>query len=208
MITLSEQSIKYSLAEILHSIHEHNRTGLLSILADPNLSIDAHYVWVQNGRVVGVANRLDGMGLLGEISRRKLLSSSEITAAFGQLNQLSQPLGLYLKSLGLLEAGQLRLLFHTQTAKVLKLHEIGDRLFYFDPCILPYNAEMTGMGISAEEIIRLLNLKVLPASNPSLEPPIDRHNTISESAPTRQKSAPISNSFLSSLKGFLTRKGS
>jgi hypothetical protein len=207
MMRSSEDSTKYSLAEILYSVHQHNRTGLISILADPDLSIDAHYVWVQNGRVVGVANRLDGMGLLGEISRHKLVSSVEITAAFGQLNKLSQPLGLHLKSIGLLEAGQIKLLFHTQTAKVLKLHEIGDRLFYFDPCILPYNAEMTGMGISAEEIIRLLDLKVLPTSNPSVEETIDRHNTIAKSAPTRQKSAPVSTSFLSNLKKFLTRKG-
>jgi hypothetical protein len=111
MMGSREHGLKYSLSEILNYVHKQNLTGLISILANcsPKVSIETHYLWVQNGEIVGVANRLDGMGLLGEISRRKLLSSTQIREALTRLTKLSQPLGLYLKSLDLLDPGQLRL---------------------------------------------------------------------------------------------------
>ncbi len=163
-MTLAGYLSEYSLAEILNFVHEGSRTGLLSISADITpvaTPINPHYLWFQNGRIVGVANGLDGQGLLRAISQRKLVPSDQIEQLRTQVDKLSQPLGLYLKSRGLLSAEQLKLLFNSQAiAVVCKLFEMNNGRFYFDPCILPFSAEMTGISLPAQEI-GLLGLRVL-----------------------------------------------
>jgi hypothetical protein len=208
MAILSGHALKYSLAEILHSVHQQNRTGLISIFADPNsaMSIETHYLWVRDGHFVGVANKLDGMGLLADISRRKILSSAQIREVINEMSMLRQPLGLHLKCIGLIDVGQLRLLFNAQTSRVFKLSEIGDRLFNFDPSILPCNAEMTGLCMSAQEIMCIVDLPILPEWDSLAEALIDLNITSPELPPTPSKSTPVSTSFLGNLMGFLKRK--
>jgi Domain of unknown function (DUF4388) len=157
-MTLAGYLSEYSLAEILNFVHEGSRTGLLSISADLTpvaTPLNPHYLWFQSGRIVAVA------GLLGAISQRKLIPSAQIEQLRTQVDKLSQPLGLYLKSRGLLNAEQLKLLFNSQAiAVVCKLFEMNNGRFYFDPCILPFSAEMTGISLPAQEI-GLLGLRVL-----------------------------------------------
>ena len=102
---------EYSLAEIFSFIYEGNRTGLLTLSPDRNLatvpSNNHDYLWFESGRIVAVTSGLDGSELLTKIERRKLMSQAEIYPVTTILDRLPQPLGIYLKSQGLLDAAEL-----------------------------------------------------------------------------------------------------
>ncbi|MHC5828117.1 MAG: DUF4388 domain-containing protein, partial [Nostoc sp.] len=71
------------------------------------------------------------------------------------------PMGLCLKSQGLLQPEQLKLLFNTQVLRqVCALFQIKDALFTFDSTAKLPLAEMTGLSMSATEVI-LLGLRAL-----------------------------------------------
>jgi hypothetical protein len=163
-MTLTGHLSEYSLAEVLNFVHQGNRTGLLSISTDitpVEPPTNPYYLWFQTGRIMAVSTRMDGQGLLKAISQRKLISAEQIEQLQTQVQKLYLPLGLHLKSHNLLTAEQLKLLFNSQTiAIVCKLFKLSDAHFNFDPCILPYNAEMTGISMQAQEI-GLLGLRVL-----------------------------------------------
>jgi hypothetical protein len=163
-MTLTGYLSEYSLAEVFNFVHQGNRTGLLSISTDippVELPTDPHYLWFQTGRIMAVSTGIDGQGLLKAISQRKLVPNEHIEQLRTQVQKLHQPLGLHLKSRGLLTAEQLKLLFNSQAiAIVCKLFELRDARFHFDPCILPYNAEMTGISMPAQEV-GLLGLRML-----------------------------------------------
>ncbi len=163
-MTLIGYLSEYSLSEVFNFVNQGNRTGLLSISTDLN-SVEvptySHYLWFETGRIVAVSNVLDGQGLLKAISQRKLIGAEYIEQLQTQVDKLHEPLGLYLKSRGLITAEQLKLLFNSQsTATVCKLFELSNGRFHFDPCILPYAAEMTGLSLPAQEV-GLLALRVL-----------------------------------------------
>lgn len=163
-MTLAGYLSEYSLAEIFNFVHEGNRTGLLSIFPDPNPDLNTaapDYVWFENGRIVAATSGLDGKGLLKTIEQRKLMPLAQIGSVEPQLRHLPQPLGIYLKSRGLLDAEQLKLLFNAQTiAVVCKLFTFNHRQFKFDPDKLPINAELTGISLPAQEM-GMLGLRVL-----------------------------------------------
>jgi Domain of unknown function (DUF4388) len=163
-MTLAGYLSEYSLAEIFNFVHEGSRTGLLEIFPAPNAiltSEEPRYMWFENGRIVAVTCGLDGKGLLGTIARRKFMPPAQIESVVSQLHQLPQPLGIYLKSRGLVDAEQLKLLFNAQTiASVCKLFELQTRQFQFDPSRLPMNSELTGISLPAQEV-GLLALRVL-----------------------------------------------
>jgi hypothetical protein len=163
-MTLTGYLSEYSLPEVLNFVHQGNRTGLLSISPDISpveLPTYSHYVWFETGRVVGVSTVLDGQGLLKAISQRKLMPVEQIEQLQTQVDKIYEPLGLYLKSRGSISAEQLKLLFNSQViAIVCKLFEMSNGRFHFDPCILPYAAEMTGISLPAQEV-GLLALRVL-----------------------------------------------
>jgi Domain of unknown function (DUF4388) len=163
-MTLTGYLSEYSLAEVFNFVHQGNRTGLLSIYTDiPPVEppTNPHYLWFQTGRIMAVSTGMDGQGLLKAIFQRKLVPPEHIEQLRTQVQKLHQPLGLHLKSRGLLTAEQLKLLFNSQAiAIVCKLFELRDARFHFDPCILPYNAEMTGISMPAQEV-GLLGLRML-----------------------------------------------
>jgi Domain of unknown function (DUF4388) len=163
-MTLTGYLSEYSLAEVFNFIHQGNRTGLLSIFTDitpVEPPTNPHYLWFQNGRIMAVSTGMDGQGLLKAISQRKLVPEEQIEQLRTQVQKLHQPLGLHLKSRDLLTAEQIKLLFNSQViAIVCKLFELSNGRFNFDPCILPYNAEMTGISMPAQEV-GLLGLRVL-----------------------------------------------
>jgi hypothetical protein len=163
-MTLTGYLSEYSLAEVFNFIHQGTRTGLLSISTDINPvepPTNPHYLWFQTGQIMAVSTGMDGQGLLQAISQRKLVPAEHIEQLRTQVQKFHQPLGLHLKSRGLLTAEQLKLLFNSQTiAIVCKLFELRDARFHFDPCILPYNAEMTGISMPAQEV-GLLGLRML-----------------------------------------------
>ncbi len=163
-MTLSGYLSEYSLAEIFNFVHEGSRTGLLEISPAPNAIVTPHeprYVWFESGRIVAVTSGLDGKGLLVTIGQRKFMPPEQIELIKTQLHQLPQPLGIYLKSRGLVDAEQLKLLFNAQTiAAVCKLFELKNRQFQFVPDRVSIKSELTGIGLPAQEV-GMLGLRVL-----------------------------------------------
>ena len=155
---------EYSLAEIFNFVYEGSRSGLLEISPDPDEIIapnEPRYVWFVSGRVVAVTSRQDGKGLLTTIVQRKFIAPKFVELLGMQLQQITQPLGIYLKSRGFLDAEQLKLLFNAQTiVTVHKLFSIKNRQFHFDPTRLPMNSELTGISLTAQEM-GMLGLRVL-----------------------------------------------
>jgi Domain of unknown function (DUF4388) len=163
-MTLAGYLSEYSLAEVFNFVHQGNRTGLLSISPvydDTVITTTSHYLWFEGGRIVGVTSDLDGQGLLRTIEQRKLFPQRQIEQLRLQLDNLPQPIGLYLKSRGLLDAEQLKLLFNAQViAPTCKLFELRNGKFNFDPDKLPNNTEITGISLPAQEM-GLLGLRML-----------------------------------------------
>ncbi len=154
-MTLAGYLSEYSLAEIFNFVCESNRTGLLSISPDLHTTItpkDPYYLWFDSGRLMAITSGLDGKGLLKTIEQRNFLPSVQIESIGQDLHRLPQPLGIYLKSRGLLDAERIKLLFNSQTlAPLCKVFELQDRSFSFDPQRLPINSELTGLSLPAEE---------------------------------------------------------
>jgi Domain of unknown function (DUF4388) len=163
-MTLAGYLSEYSLAEVFNFVHQGNRTGLLSISPvydDTVITTTSHYLWFESGRIVTVTSDLDGQGLLRTVEQRKLFPQRQIEQLRPQLENLPQPLGLYLKARGLLDAEQLKLLFNSQViAPTCKLFEISNGKFNFDPQKLPNHAEMTGISLPAQEM-GMLGLRML-----------------------------------------------
>jgi Domain of unknown function (DUF4388) len=163
-MTLTGCLSEYSLAEILNFIERGQSTGLLSIVPDSDdltIPIKPHCLWFDRGWIVAVTSGVNGQELLNAILLRKLLPSAQIDLLRTQVNRLSQPLGTYLKSRGLLNLEQLKLLFNSQVvAPVCKLFELSNGKFKLEFQQTPHYAEMTEMSISAQEM-GLLGLRVL-----------------------------------------------
>jgi Domain of unknown function (DUF4388) len=163
-MTLTGSLSEYSLAEILNFIERGQSTGLLSIAPDSHdLTIPSkpHYLWFDRGWIVAVTSGVNGQELLNAIWLRKLLPSTQIDLLRTQVNQLSQPLGTYLKSRGLLNLEQLKLLFNSLViAPVCKLFELNNGKFNLDLHQTPNYAEMMEISLSAQEM-GLLGLRVL-----------------------------------------------
>jgi Domain of unknown function (DUF4388) len=155
---------EHSLAKIFQFIQRGYRTGLLSIMtAQQGVARPPapHYIWFQGGRIMAVARDLEHTGLLAMIKQRQLISFHDSLAWQGQMNSLEQPLGSQLHQTGILDAEQLRLLFHAQVIQpVCALFKMYDGEFYFDDKAPLVRSEMTGMSIAAAEAI-LLGLRVL-----------------------------------------------
>jgi Domain of unknown function (DUF4388) len=163
-MTLAGYLSEYSLAEVFNFVHQGNRTGLLSIFPVYDLTVmttSPHYLWFEGGRIVAVSSDVDGKGLLHTIEQRKLFPQRQIEQLRLQLDNLPQPIGIYLKSRGLLDAEQLKLLFNAQViAPTCKLFELRNGKFNFDPDKLPNNKEITGISLPAQEM-GLLGLRML-----------------------------------------------
>lgn len=92
----------------------------------------------------------------GWISERVISRVIQINAC-----SINTPIGLCLKSQGLLQPEQLKLLFNTQVLRqVCALFQIKDALFSFDPTAKLPLAEMTGLSMAASEVI-LMGLRAL-----------------------------------------------
>ncbi len=146
---------EFSLAELFQFLDRGNKTGLLTIRALPNFEsgvIQSHYVWFRQGRIMGAANRLDGNGLLSSIHKRGWLNK-EIASQLSQNLSADIPLGLQLKSQGILQPEQLKILFSVQVLRqVCALFTYANGNFEFDnQASLPW-AEMTGLSTPATEV--------------------------------------------------------
>ncbi|WP_071188185.1 DUF4388 domain-containing protein [Trichormus sp. NMC-1] len=149
-----------SLSEIFQLLEQGNKTGRLTIKSQlPHSSQQGKnfYVWFKQGKIVAAADRLDGIGLLSIIQQKGWLSMRSATR-ITDVCATNQPAGLCLKSQGVLEAEQLKILFNYQVlTQVCRLFELEDGWFQFDAeTILPIS-EMTGLvGIPKEVILMSL----------------------------------------------------
>jgi hypothetical protein len=165
-MTITGNFADFSLPELLQFLDQGKKTGILSIefLAEENdnKKKQVYYIWLHQGRVVSAADRLDQQGLIlmiaqrGWISERVISRVTQISSCF-----INSPLGLCLKAQGLVQAEQLKLLFNSQVLRpVCALFQVKDALFRFEPTSTLPLGEMTGLSMSATEVI-LIGLRAL-----------------------------------------------
>lgn len=156
---------EFSLPEIFHFVHQGRKTGLLTIHTEPDSHAqqeESHYIWLHQGQIMAVADRLDGQGLLSMISQRRWLGlSRQEVLDFARHCPVDTPIGLCFSLQGALRPDQLRLLFYAQvTRQVCALFKVKNGQFDFDTQAALPKTEMTGLSLSAAEAA-LLGLRVL-----------------------------------------------
>jgi hypothetical protein len=168
-MSLSSSFTDFSLAELFQLIDQGRKSGCLTVCTLPNLRCPdskAHYyyIWFRQGCVVAAASRLTGQGLTNKIIQRGW-ADKQLIEQFSH-DTPPTPLGLLLKTCGVLSSEQLNLLFASQLQQVRELFEIQKGVFKLDgkaDCPLP---EMTGLSLRTIEValmaVRALkNWKVL-----------------------------------------------
>jgi Domain of unknown function (DUF4388) len=165
-MTITGNFADFSLPELLQFLDQGKKTGLLHIEFLPegseNSRKQVYYIWLHQGRVVSAADRLDQQGLTLMIAQRGWISESVISRAT-QISScfINSPLGLCLKSEGLLQPEQLKLIFNSQVLRpVCSLFQVKDALFRFEATSSLPLGEMTGLSMSATEVI-LIGLRSL-----------------------------------------------
>jgi hypothetical protein len=154
---------EFSLPELFQFLDQGHKTGLLTInglSVDRNRNSQSHYIWVHEGRIVAAAASLDQKGLLSMIAQRGWLSD-RVVSRLAQVFSNKTPMGLCLKSHGLLEAEQLKVLFKSQVLRrVCALFQLQDGQFEFQTKVPLPLAEMTGLSVPATEAT-LMSLRAL-----------------------------------------------
>ena len=160
---------EFSLPEVFQLLEHGNKTGLLTLrTSSANLleQVQNHYIWLQQGKIVAAANRLDRQGLFIMLKQRNWMGDHDLSAMF---NILSKPLGTVLKTEGIIQPENLKILFYTQVMQqVCALFEFQDGYFKFDNQVpLPF-LEMTGLSAPATEVT-LAGLRALKKWDALLE---------------------------------------
>ena len=145
---------EFSLPELFQFLDQGQKTGILTIRdfkdAQTGKSILRH-IWLHNGRVVAAGDRLDNRGLARLIEQRGWINE-QIRPEVDRLVQANVPLGLNLKSMGILQPDQLKLLFSIQVLRqVCSLFQVETGQFRFDAKTDLPKAEMTGLSLPATE---------------------------------------------------------
>jgi hypothetical protein len=153
----------FSIPEIFQLLEKGHKTGLLTISALPNSQLKPliYYIWVNQGRLVAAANRLDDQGLVSLIEQRQWISDRVFDKVVHWCCPITEPLGLYLKQQGVLQAEQLKHLFQVQVLQHLcALFQLKDGQFKFEQNGRLPTREMTGLSVPATEAA-LVALRVL-----------------------------------------------
>lgn len=154
----------FSLPEIFQFIEKGHKTGLLTLHAlpdSPSKPGQSYYIWLRQGRIVAAANRLDQQGLVSLIDSRQWIRDRVFDKVVHWCCPIAQPLGLYLKNQGVLQAAQLKRLFQIQVLQqVCALFQLKDAEFKFEQNVLIPSREMTGLTVPATEAA-LVGLRVL-----------------------------------------------
>lgn len=146
----------FSLPEIFQFIEKGRKTGLLTLRALPGYQATpppVYYIWVAQGRLVAVANRLDQQGLVKLIEQWHVVSERVFDKLIYWCCPINEPLGLYLRNQGVLTREQLKLLFHVQVLEAVSaLFQLKDAQFKFEQNVPIPTREMTGLSIPAVAI--------------------------------------------------------
>ncbi len=155
----------FSLPEIFQFIDKGHKTGLLRLRALPESQATlplVHYIWVYEGYIVAAAKRLDHQGLVSLIEQYQMVSDRVFDKLVHWCCPIDQPLGLYLKNQGVLQAEQLKQLFQVQVLQqVCALFQLKEGQFRFDPDVPIPTREMTGLSVPAVELNQYGLIKVL-----------------------------------------------
>ncbi|HEY9701524.1 MAG TPA: DUF4388 domain-containing protein [Allocoleopsis sp.] len=161
-IEISGKLSEYSLGELFQFIQEGKKTGILTIqeINDKNTS-KIVYIWCSQGKIVAASNNLKATGLRSLIEQRQWLTAMDIDEAIEMCKSKKLPLGPYLRSLGLLDVDQLKLLFYIQVMQqICALFQLKDAKYQLtSDSNLPL-LEMTGLSASMTEVI-LAGLRAL-----------------------------------------------
>ncbi len=163
-MSLSSSFTDFSLAELFQLIDQGRKSGCLTVCTLPNLHAPSSksyyfYMWFKQGRIVAAAHQLNGQGLIHKIVQRGLAKQQVIDNLLTQ-TPATTPIGIHLKTQGLLSAEQLNLLFGSQLQQIRELFEIQTGVFKLDSkAALPWQ-EMTGISIKATEVA-LMALRTL-----------------------------------------------
>lgn len=151
---------EFSLPEIFQFLEQGHKTGLLTIQPLAVQKGAVHYIWFQIGRVVAAADRLDHQGLYRMMNQRGWVSD-RLISKFSLMCSTQMPIGLCLKSQGILQAEQLKLLFYGQVVRqVCALFKLQDAQFHFNPQASLPISEMTGLSLPATEVT-IMGLRAL-----------------------------------------------
>lgn len=145
---------EFSLSEIFQFLEQGNKTGLLTVATEscPHQPSGEHYIWFRQGYIVAASQRLDHRGLTSLIAQRGWLGDCAVLR-LAQCCPSDRPLGISLKTRGILDASQLKLLFYLQVMRqVCALFTLPDAWFHFDSrAQIPYQ-ELTGLHAPAREV--------------------------------------------------------
>ncbi|WP_017654487.1 DUF4388 domain-containing protein [Fortiea contorta] len=151
----------FSLPELLQFLDQGKKTGVLYIEFVSAESQDnkkqTYYVWLHQGRIIAASDRLDQKGLTSLIVQRGWISERVISRVVQTSSgSIITPLGLFLKSQGMLQSEHLKMLFNSQVLRpICTLFQVKNGVFKFDPVstlLLPLS-EMTGLSMSGTELI-------------------------------------------------------
>lgn len=173
----------FSFPEMLQFIETGRKTGLLTLsdLPKSQVSSPMYYIWVEQGRLMAAANRLDHQGLVKLIEQRQWVSDRVFDKLVHWCCPLSEPLGLYLKNQGVLRAEHLKQLFNVQVLQqVSALFHLKEGHLKFDQNVRTPTREMTGLSVAAG----VLRLFALPEDSKALclerwESSLIEHSSIS-----------------------------
>ncbi|MEM7557367.1 MAG: DUF4388 domain-containing protein [Cyanobacteria bacterium P01_A01_bin.84] len=163
-MSLSSSFNDFSLAELFKLIEERRRSGCLTVCTLPDIKIQQSksryfYLWFHRGRFVTATNNLRSKSLATSMARQGYASPAVIDEIIAKQSG-NKPLGLYLKTEGVIGAEQLNVLFANQLRHVRNLFEIQKGVFKFDSkANLPWN-EMTGLSVGAIQVA-IMALRVL-----------------------------------------------
>lgn len=165
-MAISGKLVDFSLPEILRFLALRQGTGLLSIHT-PTLAAHpackSFYIWLQQGCIVAVSDRLDGQGLMQLVFKRGWMTHRDFTLVLRNASpdSVKTPMGQRLFDQGYLQDEQLRLLFIVQVVQPMcSLFKLAAGTFIFDSLADAPYSEMTGMSLWASKAT-LVGLRVL-----------------------------------------------
>ena len=163
-MALNGQLKDYSLPELLNTIEQGNKTGLLTIRYLNSVKRHKHiHLYFKDGFLISLADDLIGRELLQVIDSNVSLGESVIQSLMSMEEnfQIRLPVGLYLQSKNLLNELQLQKIFNDQVVKrAISLYELPDGSFNFNSKIRPSMLELTGLKLQTTKL-NLLGLRAL-----------------------------------------------
>jgi Domain of unknown function (DUF4388) len=146
---------EFSLPELFQFLEQGQKTGLLtinSLTTERTTTGKSFYIWFREGMILAGANQLNNQGLMGLIKQRKW-HGEEVLQKVADSCPLGTPYGLCLKSQGLVDADQLKILFSVQVLRqVCDLFSLSEGFFSFETEASFPVTEMTGLSTPANEV--------------------------------------------------------